>query len=687
MIKLLAFPLLFLSALATGFASKLEFQFPIPPADGNPFAREIWATVRKPSGQELRAPAYFVGGGQFAVRVFADEKGSYRLTSIEEKVGRDVVRHPATGVKPGGAEIDSPSKLRFVRIDARNPRRLSHEDGSAYVPFGGNLPWRPRGDPVAHYRERFQKFADAGLNWTRIWMCHWGGLNLDWLPGDDTKQLQPGQLDAGVAETWDRVIELAEESAVYVQVVLQHHGQYSSMVNPNWKENPWNAALPGGFLEKPGDFFTSEEARRLTRQKYRYIVARWGYSPAVLCWELFNEVHWVDPIRIDRDASTVAAWHHEMADHLRSVDIHRHLVTTSTDDVGSPIYERMDFLQPHIYARNMLLNMRRIEGGHDDIDRPVFFGEFGDDNMVQSEEQKRAGTALVPPVWSGLMGEIQLPPQPWYVDRLIDAGRFVEMEAVARFLAATRIAERENLAAFSPTVESEDRVPLVVEPGHGWGRRAEMTLDVPLDGSMPISLADVPGSLAGDPAQLDSGFAGKVTIRIHYPRSATAMVRFDGANFRGATAEVALDGKVVGTHTWPARERGTRPEETAPITFDVAAGNRSIVVRNAGGPDSLQFAGLDSGLEAPALAAVGKRGDDFIALWVWNRAGVFAVEPGDGTTGAILLDAVPAGSWQVEWWDSEKGAPALRKPLEHSGGALRLAIPSVARHAAVVLTR
>ncbi|HEX9782046.1 MAG TPA: DUF5060 domain-containing protein, partial [Opitutaceae bacterium] len=100
MIKLLAFPLLFLSALATGFASKLEFQFPIPPADGNPFAREIWATMRKPSNQKLKTPAYFVKNDQFAVRVFADEKGSYRLTSIEEKMRQDVVHHPATDVKP-----------------------------------------------------------------------------------------------------------------------------------------------------------------------------------------------------------------------------------------------------------------------------------------------------------------------------------------------------------------------------------------------------------------------------------------------------------------------------------------------------------------------------------------------------------------------------------------------------------
>src|SRR5690606_29016805 len=115
-------------------------------------------------------------------------------------------------------------------------------------------------------------------------------MNLDGVLG---KKMEDGELDRQVARRWDAVVDAAEEHGVYFQFVLQYHGQVSTSVNPNSHENPWNAAN-GGWLESPSHFFTDERARRLTRQKYRYIVARWGYSPSIMAWELFNEVELTD---------------------------------------------------------------------------------------------------------------------------------------------------------------------------------------------------------------------------------------------------------------------------------------------------------------------------------------------------------------------------------------------------------
>ena len=103
-------------------------------------------------------------------------------------------------------------------------------------------------------------------------MAHWGGLNLDWLPESLGSSPRGGELDLRVAEAWDKMLETAEERGVYIQLVLQHHGQYSSQVNSNWQYNPWNVAN-GGFLKTPVEFFTSPEALRLTLLKYRTIVA------------------------------------------------------------------------------------------------------------------------------------------------------------------------------------------------------------------------------------------------------------------------------------------------------------------------------------------------------------------------------------------------------------------------------
>ena len=65
------------------------------------------------------------------------------------------------------------------------------------------------------------------------------------------------------------------------QMVLQHHTQYSTAARADWDAHPWNLAN-GGWLKTPLDFFTDEQARAITRDKFRYIAARWGYSSSIM---------------------------------------------------------------------------------------------------------------------------------------------------------------------------------------------------------------------------------------------------------------------------------------------------------------------------------------------------------------------------------------------------------------------
>jgi hypothetical protein len=72
---------------------------------------------------------------------------------------------------------------------------------------------------------------------------------------------------------------------------------------------------------------------------------------------------------------------------------------------------------------------------------------------------------------------------------------------------------------------------------------------------------------------------------------------------------------------------------------------------------------------------------------VWHRKNLFAVQPSAPVAGTLDLDNVPAGSWKVTWWDSEKGVPLASSVVSHPGGTLRLQTPPVTRHAAVALVR
>ncbi len=675
--------------LSSAFAAApVTFTFEVPKDGRDPWAREIWATVEAPAGRTVNLPAYFVGDGRFAVRARAEEAGDYRVESVYEMSASARISLAVRMVGPSVATADGYLRLLSVQRDPHSSTKLAYVTGEPYVPMGANLAWS-QGDPVPWYRDALKRFGAAGLNWTRIWMCHWGGLNLDWRIDGHTTPI--GEIDPEIAERWDQIVAAAEDDGVYFQLVLQHHGQWVSKgENTNWAGNPWNAANRGGFLKKASDFFTSPQAVELTRRKYRYIVARWGYSPAILAWELFNEVHWTDALALDHNVAAVAKWHTDMATFIRSVDTYHHLVTTSTEDLDSPIYAAMDYYQPHLYATNMLAAARRFDRDPATLTKPVFYGEMGDDHMILTSEQADAVVELPPIAWASVMGEGRYPAQVWDGWRILTRNRVDELGALARFLKATRVVDQDGLQPFSAVVTGAPLVPFTIEPGETWKKRGAVELTVPMDGRQVPELALMPRIVVGSPRSMKEGFTGRVTLHVNYPRAGMARLRVGDGGAGSAAARVQVDGATVGQERWPAIRKGptgsaaARPKD---IPFAVSAGSHVIIIDNPGGEDWIDLAGLDLGLETPALATEGRRGERFIDLWVWQRDGVYAMKTPPAISGTVVLDAVPAGSWQVTWWDTEKGTPGETRRVEHRGGTLELATPPIARHAAVVLTR
>jgi hypothetical protein len=677
--------LLAVMLVAHAAAGPVEFDFIVPnlASAKNPYTREIFAEVTSPSGQKFTLPAYYADMGLYAVRARPDEVGTYHFGTVSETTlgihRTDIVVTLAT---PADIQVTAKTRLPSVLIDPKNSRRFIRSDGLPYVPVGANLAWAPDGAPdtVGYYLKAFPAFARANLNWMRVWMAHWDGLNLDWLPPSLGPSPRSGALDEEVAARWDRLLASAEENGVYVQVVLQHHGQYTTANNSNWPENPWNAANPGGFLKTPEEFFTSPNARILTKIKYRYIAARWGWSPAVLAWELFNEVHWTDSYRHGHEAD-VATWHTDMANYLRAVDVYGHLVTTSTENIYSPIYEKMDYYQPHLYASNMISAARSFAAPYSDLDRPAFYGEEGDDHEAVSAEAKKAGVNIVPPVWASVMGQGAYAAQPWNGWQLLDEGRQNEVGAVFRFLAINRVAAQTGLSDFSSVVECPERVPLRITAGEVWQHRIAPDINFPMDGTEPIEAANVPATLVGSESSRAEGFPGKATYRLTLPRATTMRALVDSVAPGGASLQVSVDGKVVAAQRWAGGKDAPTP---AFVEFAVEKGPHVLVLEDTG-PDWVGISAIDTGLDTAALAVIGRRNDRFIEAWVWNRPNLYALSPSAPTSGTVDLEGVPAGSWKVTWWDTLKGAPMASQVVAHPGGMLRLPTPPIARHAAVVL--
>ena len=84
----------------------------------------------------------------------------------------------------------------------------------------------------------------------------------------------------------------------------------------------------------------------------RYIVARWGYSPNIMGWELWNEFNTVKAYKTELERSLLE-WTAEMARYIKSIDPNNHMTTTSLGscDFDDALWHlpEMDWAQMHGY--------------------------------------------------------------------------------------------------------------------------------------------------------------------------------------------------------------------------------------------------------------------------------------------------------------------------------------------------
>ena len=349
----------------------VEATFRLPDNSPDPFAEEFWAWIADDAGVGIWVPAFYDGDGTWKVRHTSRVPGYFRISIHAERDGIRETKE-VMNLQPMTFEVEGvPSDPGFVRVNPEHPQTFLRGDKETYFPVGMNIGWDvSEQDDVVAFLERL---AVAGGNWTRIWMCHWDGKNLDWIQGGTIPR---GQIDLKAARKWDRIVAAADRLQIPFQMVLQHHGQYSTQADANWQDNPWNKAR-GGFLEKPADFFTDVQARLLTRRKYRYIVARYGYSPSVMAWELFNEVEFTEGWKTPEGRRAIVSWHEEMAAYIRSLDPNRHLITTSAPGLDDPVWNVTDFFQQHAYPPDPLAGAGGFGSDPRALSRPIFYGEIG----------------------------------------------------------------------------------------------------------------------------------------------------------------------------------------------------------------------------------------------------------------------------------------------------------------------
>ena len=529
---------------------------------GNPFdfaENDVRVLFSQP-GHQFERLAYF-GQGKWHATLSATQGGTFRAQFFIN--GKLVKGDPIRVVLKPASDPD------FI---VRNGKRFKLSSGKSYVPFGHNLAWQ-YGDAPS-YAKQLGDMAKAGLNWTRIWTNRWDGKS-PFIPEDKAAKLPLGWMNEPAFARWDSIISQGEKDHIKLQFVLFHHGLFSTTTDPNWDEHPWNVAN-GGFLADPTDFFSNTQAKKLTKNWLRYAVARWGHSPAIMAWELFNEVQWVDAVKKNpQRLPDVIEWHREMGDFVRSLDPYHHLVTSSSsEDLDPRVFETMDYLQPHLYPPNLF---PAILATPSPKDKPSFVGEFG--VHFETVNEQVAVRALRDGFWAGLLSGQAGPAEYWYWDEAYKYHLYDEYAREAKILGRTGFSESADAVPVSIQVYGGVPSDLTVTPGVGWGETTKFIYNLPSDGatgSLP-SLSTFIQCMGGHNRRLM-----REPIRLRFVAKSDGVARIVVGEMSkvGGTMELSLNGKPFLTKNWPAESADHVVDQAFEIPFSM--GTNEIVIDNSG---------------------------------------------------------------------------------------------------------
>jgi hypothetical protein len=640
-------------AVGRGTYPMIETSFELASVPGDPFDYEkvnVQVTLRKPDGGTADVPAFFDGGTTWRMRYTPAASGQYAVVGV--KLNRETTHEEKLEKKEW--TVNGDPQPGFVRIDRSDHSRFVFDNGSRYYPLGHNQAWQSDGLP--NIPTLFGKMHAAGENWSRVWMAAWDGLNLDWSEGG--KSVKPGGIDLEAAKRWDAIVQAAEKNDIYFQMTLQHHGQYasksgyknSSNVDPNWESNPYSEKN-GGFLRSPDEFFTNPQARALTKRKLYYILARWGYSPNIMAFELFNEVENTDAAK-GRLFDDIAMWHKEMTLFLRQFDNYRHLVTTSAAlgmPLDNPVWQPVDYIQTHLYPPDIvtaLSNPALLDAKK--LDKPDFIGEFGPSGLNDAD-----GVQLHNGLWTSLMRSAAGAAQYWSWDEVEKHDLYSHFKAANGFLTASGLANQSGLASVTPTVESSQKGDLRFGPGGGWGNATQNEFVVGTTGT-PAGIGAFPAYLQGQAHR--EMMPKPLTFQVSYTQPGTFSVTVGQIAKSGANLKVSMDGKAA-EREYAAGSSDYMPKaEQETLTVDVPAGAHTLTVENTG-KDWVVVRRFSFSNYAPALGALGRVGKEFAAAWVYHRGSLDAPADRELTpaTGRLSLAGLQKGRYRATWWDTRAG--------------------------------
>ncbi|MBN2452132.1 MAG: DUF5060 domain-containing protein, partial [Lentisphaeria bacterium] len=674
----------------------------------NPFDPEqvaLDAEVTDPAGLALTVPGFFwqdyeavpPGPAAHALVPKGDSGWRIRFTPVHPGPHRlvPVLRNGGRTIRGPEATFECTRETAghgFIRRAETNPLYFRHDDGAPFFAVGANVALI-HGDGLGATFDVYGRFAAAGVNLIRTWWCYGASDLGSWRTG------APGEMFGGLRldNAWriDRLVDEADRLGLHLMCCLET--QQNLRRDKTWQQFTYNR-VNGGPVDEPREFFTDETARKAFRDRLRYVVARWGYSPRVFSWQFWNEVNACNQFEVQ----AVAAWHGEMARALRAVDPWGHLIHTNFGNMdGYPQIDalaEMEVVSSNIYSRRDMGQTARWAGEYlvPRYGKPYLLTEFGVGHRGNWVREDPEGILVHNGLWGSLVSGSAGTAMPWGCYNWIDPQ---DLYRYWRPLTALIEGIPFHARAWRPLVVHAFTGPAAEAPPtygsvlvEGWPRNYSYTLcgappechRIEADGRVPRA-----DSLRGElrPGQeqcfaMDCPVSGDVIV--HVPE-----IGSDGV----PVLQLAIDGRTVIDK--PLTPHGEDPwSHWSAHTAPIAAGEHRIAIRNAGKTSLWPVLELTRFLrrDGPDLEVRGIGSDDTILLWLrspfltWlhRREGrSITLQP----EGELLLGVQADGLYQGTWIDTLTGTTIGTAQGTARAGRLRLRTPPVRCSAAVRLQR
>ena len=464
------------------------------------------------------------------------------------------------------------------------------DNNTPFIPIGQNVCWYG-GNKLGDYKNWLDKMAANKSNFFRLWFCYWG-IELEWTAGNGFYYggLKNYKQDRAFELDW--LMDYAAQNGMYMDICLQNHGQIvRDGPNAQWNSNPYGAAS-GGFCYAPTEFWTNTDAKNTYKNKLRYILARWGYSPNIACWELFNEMNLTQDYSTLTNKNNASNWAIEMAQFLKSNDPNQHLVSNSYTNTldGNSVWTdpNFDWVQTHIYNTTAVLDEEVVNLATEmtsKYNKPYQAGEFGifvDDpsNITATNDPKAVHFHNT--LWASLFSGAAGPGSTWWWDNFTDPLSIYTYPAfknIAEFTDNQINTIVKNYTPYKPTFIGTagtygDVTISAAYNGFATGNAiaapfANFTLSA--DGVLSPTANNLNTFLFNS---YHSSARNPPTFNVNYPTAGTFKATVVGrGSSAGSTLIIVLDGTTILTQTNP---------NNAIYSVNIPAGNHTIKVDNSG---------------------------------------------------------------------------------------------------------